>query len=749
MRRLLTLLAFSAAAAFAQTPTVTSVTNSQSYGTQLCPGLVATVFGTNFGTTTANVTVKVGTLSAFVGPVTASQFSVVIPYGASVGATTLTVTVSGVASAPFPITLSAVSPFFDTQAGSGTGLATVYDVTAANALVTAAAPAHVGDAVFAYAVGLGPTNPPTPDEANGLAPATSQVSPLPTVTVGGVAATVAFAGVTQGGVEGIYQVNFTIPAGVSGTVPLVISAGGVSSATLGVNSAVVTIAVVGTLAAPTVTGVQNAASFGTTLAPGLQAIIYGSGFGTTAANVSFSVGGKPGYVIPPISTNQLLVQLPFEASTGATSLTVTVGGVASNAFNITLNAVSPAFLIQNSAASGLADVIETSTNTVVTLAAPAKDGDTLYTYAVGLGPTNPPSATGVQTASNPTAALPTVTVGGVAATGVSAGLTKAYVGVYQVNFTVPSGVQGTVPLVITIGGVSSATNVTLATPGISYVENNATNSTFAQTPISPGSIATVYANSIGTSTNVLSGLFPATTSNGVQVTFNGTAAPLFDVVGTPLTKGNPQQIDILVPTNLPTSGTVNVQLTTSGAFYANFPVTMAPSNPAFYRLPDPKVPTLINVIAQFANTVWLALPNSTTANVGLPQCNSSTNVLVVCGQPATIGDTLVLYATGLGLATPGGSPTGSPLTTGQVAPVSGNPLYETPTTPVVTIGGVPAKVLFSGVAPGTSGEYQIDVTVPSGIASGDSVPISISILGATDNSTTISIQPRGPGQSAN
>src|ERR1035438_2499777 len=172
MRRLLALLAFSAAAAFAQTPTVTSVTNSQSYGIQLCPGLVATVFGTNFGTATANVTVKVGTLSAFVGPVTASQFSVVIPYGASVGATTLTVTVSGVASAPFPITLSAVSPFFDTQSGSGSGLATVYDVSAANALVTAAAPAHVGDAVFAYAVGLGPTNPPTPDEANGLAPAT-------------------------------------------------------------------------------------------------------------------------------------------------------------------------------------------------------------------------------------------------------------------------------------------------------------------------------------------------------------------------------------------------------------------------------------------------------------------------------------------------------------------------------------------------------------------------------------------------
>ena len=372
----------------------------------------------------------------------------------------------------------------------------------------------------------------------------------------------------------------------------------------------------------------------------------------------------------------------------------------------------------------------------------------MYAYAVGLGPTTPPSATGALTVFNPTATLPALTVGGVAAK-VTAATTTGYVGIYQINFIVPTGVQGTVPLVISIGGASSSTMVNIALAGISYVENNATNSTFAQTPVSPGSIATVFANSIGTSTNVLSSLFPATTSQGTQVTFNGTAAPMFDVVGSPLTPGNPQQIDILVPTNLPTTGTVNVQLTTSSALYPNFTVNMVPSNPAFYRIPDPKVPTLVNVTAQFANTVWLALPVSTTANLGLPACTSSTNVLSLCGQPATIGDTLVLYATGLGLATPGGSATGAPLSTGQVAPVSGNPLYETPTTPVVTIGGIQAKVLFSGVAPGTAGEYQIDVTIPSGVTNGDNIPVSLTILGATDSSTTISIQPRPANQSAN
>src|ERR1017187_4180665 len=48
---------------------------------------------------------------------------------------------------------------------------------------------------------------------------------------------------------------------------------------------------------------------------------------------------------------------------------------------------------------------------------------------------------------------------------------------------------------------------------------------------------------------------------------------------------------------------------------------------------------------------------------------------------------------------------GTPLPTGQNPPLSGIPLYETPTLPTVTIGGIPATVLFSGLTPGYAGEY--------------------------------------------
>jgi uncharacterized protein (TIGR03437 family) len=494
---------------------------------------------------------------------------------------------------------------------------------------------------------------------------------------------------------------------------------------------------------PTVTAVVNAESYLTQLCPGLVVAIYGSNFGTNAANVSVSVGGKTGYVYTQgILATQMDAQIPFEVPTGATTLTVTVGGVQSAPFNITLSAVSPSFLPLNGSGSGLATAYDASAaNAVVTLTAPAHDGDAMVANAVGLGPTSPPtptSTTGLAPATASTVTMPTVTVGGVAAVVAFAGVVQGtYSGFYQVNFKVPAGVQGTVPLVISSGGVSSSTTVTLATPGLSYVVNNAS---FASPGIaSPGSIATVFANSLGATSNQTT-IFPGTSSEGVQVTFNGVAAPLFHLIGSP-GASSPQQIDLLVPSGLPTSGTVNVQLTTSTAFYANYSLKMVPSNPGFYRIQDPKVTTRFNVIAQFNGTAWLALPVSTTAALGLAACTSTTNVLSECGKPATIGDYLVLYCTGLGVTTPGGSPTGQPLATGAIPPADGSVLYETPTTPVVTIGGVSANVLFSGLAPGYPGEYEVVVQVPTGVTNGDDIPVTVSILGATDNSVTISIQP--------
>jgi uncharacterized protein (TIGR03437 family) len=58
------------------------------------------------------------------------------------------------------------------------------------------------------------------------------------------------------------------------------------------------------------------------------------------------------------------------------------------------------------------------------------------------------------------------------------------------------------------------------------------------------------------------------------------------------------------------------------------------------------------------------------------------------------------------------------------------------------VGGVQATVLFSGLAPGFSGLYQVDIQVPNGVVAGDDVPVKVTMLGAS-NTATISVQPRG------
>ena len=487
---------------------------------------------------------------------------------------------------------------------------------------------------------------------------------------------------------------------------------------------------------PTVTAVYNGYSYSTTLCPGLVAVLTGTNFGTNGSNVTVTVGNKPAYVYAKnVTATAMPVEIPFELSPGPTTLTVTVSGAQSSPFSVTLAAVSPAFETPNSAATGLASVYNATTNAAITYAAPAHPGDTLTAYAVGLGVTSPATPTGAPAPGNSVSPVPTLTVGGVSAKVLFAGTTSYGGGVYQINFTVPStGVQGAEPLVITVGGVSSSSMIDIALVGLSAV---IVNGSFANPgTIAPGSIASVFANGLGSaSTNEVSGLFPSTQSEGVEVTFNGEGAPLFHLIPT----ASPQQIDLFVPSDLPTSGTVNVQLTTSSALYPNYTLNMVPASPSMFRFTDPKTGNAFAVV-QFANSAWVVLPVAATADIGFPACTASTGAGTECGQPATIGDTLVIYLTGLGLATPNGSPTGTPLPTGQNPPLSGSPLYETPTLPTVTIGGIPATVLFSGLTPGYAGEYQIDVTVPAGVTNGDSVPVKVTMLGVSDTAN-ISIQP--------
>ncbi len=511
----------------------------------------------------------------------------------------------------------------------------------------------------------------------------------------------------------------------------------------------------GTQNAPTISSVLNLFDYSATnLCPGVLVAIYGSNFGTSDSAVSITVGGKPGYIVPKTAVNnQVNAEIPFEVSAGPTTVIITVNGVPSAPFPITLAATAPSFPTVNSTGSG-SGTFASSTGAVLTSAAPAKPGDLVSAYVTGLGATNPPTATSATPqAGNVPAATPTITMGGQPAA-VRLAVTTQYPGTYQINFIVPAGVQGNAPIVLTAGGISSSSEdpknpVTIPIFGISYISNNAS---FAGPGTStPGTIVSVFGNGFGTTSQTAG--FPATTFQGVSVTFNGTAAPLFHLTNTPANATTAplsigaSQIDLLVPYELPYTGTVQVAVQAGSQTSPNYALTMAAATPGMYYIQDPSTTTRTNILAQFNNTAWLNMPAfMATALQDLPGstfpglCQASFSALSQCGQPAKPGDILVLYGTGLGLATPNGNPSGTPLATGNVAPADGSVLYETVTTPTIMVGGIPAKVLFSGITPGLTGEYQIDFTVPAGIT-GDDVPVVFSMGSSPTDTRTMSIQP--------
>jgi uncharacterized protein (TIGR03437 family) len=105
--------------------------------------------------------------------------------------------------------------------------------------------------------------------------------------------------------------------------------------------------------------------------------------------------------------------------------------------------------------------------------------------------------------------------------------------------------------------------------------------------------------------------------------------------------------------------------------------------------------------------------------------------LVDSSNPATAGSAVQIFCTGLGPVT-NQPPTGSPALSGT--------LSETAATPNVTIGGIPANVAFSGLAPGFVGLYQVNAQVPPGLPANDATPVTISIAGASSNTVTMAVQ---------
>jgi len=221
-------------------------------------------------------------------------------------------------------------------------------------------------------------------------------------------------------------------------------------------------------------GIVNAASFATMVAPGSLASIFGSNFAATAqsasdvplpkslSGVSVTMNGVASPLVYA-GANQINYQVPYEIQPGTASVVVTSNGVSSPAASVTVAAAAPGILTFGSNRA----VVQNADYSVNEANNPAKVGSTVIAYATGQGLLDNPVATGAAAPSTvlsrPRGAV-TATIGGKAATVVFGGLTPGFVGLMQVNLTIPSLTAGTYPLVITVGGVNSNSAQVTVTP---------------------------------------------------------------------------------------------------------------------------------------------------------------------------------------------------------------------------------------------------------------------------------------------
>src|SRR5579872_3284382 len=230
-----------------------------------------------------------------------------------------------------------------------------------------------------------------------------------------------------------------------------------------------------------------------------------------------------------------------------------------------------------------------------------------------------------------------------------------------------------------------------------------------QGPIAPGSYIAIFGSNLvnpSELSNSTGDSATLTTTNALPLMIDGTTVS-FDVpsagISVPgyLTFVSPGQVNVQVPWELENQTTAQVKVTVDEGL--------------------------------FGNVVTVPLQNYTPAlfetSTGVAAALDQNNHVIGSSNPVARGQVAQLYVNGLG-----------PVTN---TPASGNPATSTLSTttaqPVVTIGGQNAAVSFSGLAPGFPGLYQINVTVPSSVSTGNQ-PITVAIGGQTSKASGIFVQ---------
>ncbi len=213
-------------------PAITAVVNAEGGGTTIAPNTWVEVNGTNlapagdarpwqgsdfFGTELPAqldlVSVTVNGKSAFVYYVSPIQVNILTPPDAMLGPVAVQLTNAGVASAVFTAQAQALAPsFFDYLFNGGLYVAARHGADYSllgPASIPGFTPAKPGEIILLYGNGFGLTSVPV---VSGSQMQSGNLSPLPVIKIGGVAAQVNFAGLVS---PGEFQFNVVVPASLA------------------------------------------------------------------------------------------------------------------------------------------------------------------------------------------------------------------------------------------------------------------------------------------------------------------------------------------------------------------------------------------------------------------------------------------------------------------------------------------------------------------------------------------------------
>jgi uncharacterized protein (TIGR03437 family) len=258
-------------------------------------------------------------------------------------------------------------------------------------------------------------------------------------------------------------------------------------------------------------------------------------------------------------------------------------------------------------------------------------------------------------------------------------------------------------------------------PTINPGGNILNSASFSQGAIAPGSLASIFGTNFAIA-NTLADSIPLPISlAGISVTFNGIAAPISGVFHDSL---NGDQINVQVPWAISSPGTAQVVVTRDGVSSPSQPVAIAAAVPGIFAIQ-------LNGSRVVGSGLGQAIAYGNNDGIIAAPAGAITGLAT---HPAKINDpsTLVILATGLGAVD-------TTVKNGDVPSVVAS---NTLTKPTVTIGDVPAQVVFSGLvgrdasgkALGFVGVYQINVIVAPGTPTGSAVKLQVSMNRATSRS---------------